>query len=359
MNDLQNVSLFEILPPNLRADKNVAAVAKSLDAELKRLSLQTKLPLHLPRLDELPHEVLDKLAWGFDVPFYEPEKMNIEKKRLLVSNAILQWRKIGTRYALRKMLDCFSKDTQISEWFEYDGSPYHFKLKLQRLQDLDSDDGEILMRLIDTVKNLRSWLDAFDFILTREGTDEILHVGFIDVAQGNNFFDLNSNFGDKHQIFIRQTEFTSGKILFDDEINLQPTENLRAGFINFQHGRITFKTEIEVDEELWYELWLNWIKSRWKNWREADILYFEPEEPLDDDDFDEFNFEGNFLKLWLSYHNDDHTRLLVFPNPRENLTPEEINAVPVDRILSNRRGYLSDKIVRSVLVKRDITFLKF
>ena len=356
---IESISLSEILPENLKADKKIAALASALDLELQKLSAQTRLPLHLPRLSELPHEVLDELAWQYDVLFYEPEKMNIEKKRLLVSNALLEHKKIGTRYALRKMLDCFSKDTQIEEWFEYGGSPYRFKLKLQRLQDLGSDDGEILMRLIDTVKNLRSWLDALDFILTREGIDEILYVGFADIEQGNNFYDLNSAFNDKHKIFIRQAEIASGKILFDDEIKIQPVQNLRAGFINFQHGRITFKTKIEVDADLWYELWLNWVKSRWKNWRSADIFYFEPDEPFDDDDFDEFNFDSSFLKLWLSYHNDDHTRLLVFPNPREDLTPEEISAVPVDRILSNRRGYLSDKIVRSVLVKRSMTNLTF
>ena len=69
MKTIQNVSLLDILPSSIR-DPKVIAVAKSLDVELQKLSAQTRLPLHLPRLNELPHSVLDALAEQFDVVFY-------------------------------------------------------------------------------------------------------------------------------------------------------------------------------------------------------------------------------------------------------------------------------------------------
>ena len=70
MKTIQNVSLMTILPSSIRDDEKVVAVAKSLDVELQKLSAQTRLPLHLPRLNELPHSVLDALAEQFDVVFY-------------------------------------------------------------------------------------------------------------------------------------------------------------------------------------------------------------------------------------------------------------------------------------------------
>ena len=69
MKTIQNVSLLDILPNSIR-DEKVIAVAKSLDVELQKLSAQTRLPLHLPRLNELPHSVLDALAEQFCVVFY-------------------------------------------------------------------------------------------------------------------------------------------------------------------------------------------------------------------------------------------------------------------------------------------------
>lgn len=63
-------TLTAILPENLLADEKIAALAKSLDNELQKLTAETRLPLHLPRLEELPHDVLNALAWGYHCDFF-------------------------------------------------------------------------------------------------------------------------------------------------------------------------------------------------------------------------------------------------------------------------------------------------
>lgn len=70
MKSIEDISLLDILPENLKADTKISALAKGLDLELQKLSAQTRLPLHLPRLDELPNEVLDQLAYQYHVDFY-------------------------------------------------------------------------------------------------------------------------------------------------------------------------------------------------------------------------------------------------------------------------------------------------
>ena len=363
MKTINEVSLLDILPPSIREDEKVIAIAKSLDVELQKLSAQTKLPLHLPRLNELPHEVLDELAWSFLIPYYEPETMSLDKKRYLISNAILDWRKIGTKYAVEKMLLNFSKTAKVIEWFDPDyknPAPYHFKIKLMRLEDL-ADSGETILRLIDTVKNLRSHLDAFDFDLTRPPPDEILHVAFCHLLLGKMLYDLNSLLEEIHNLQYISGTNIGGDIFYNiASTNTRATQNLYIGFHQIQSGNIIYNTEVEVDDGLWYDLFLNWIKSKWRDWNAAKIIWYEPSEPIDDDDDEpiEDEFNGQYLKLWIQYHNTDKTRLIVMPFPRADLSGVDINSVPVDGIFI-KRGNLSDKIFRASYVDKTVTKLYF
>ena len=52
--DLQSVSLLDILPPNLLADKQIHAAAPALDDELQKITAATRAALILPRVKERP-----------------------------------------------------------------------------------------------------------------------------------------------------------------------------------------------------------------------------------------------------------------------------------------------------------------
>ena len=357
METVKNVSLLAILPQNLLADENVVAVAKSLDVELQKLSAQTRLPLHLPRLDELPHEVLDELAWQYDALFYEPENMSLETKRRIVANSIKQWRHIGTPFAVREMLNNFAQGTEIEEWFDYEGGqPYHFKLLLKHLQDLE-DNGETILRLINATKNVRSWIDAFDFKLDDDA--EILHVAFAEILAGRLLYDLQTLFEEKQTLQVNSATLLHGENIYNGaSTNNRDDLNLYVAFRHIQCGEIFYNREVEVDDDLWYDLWKIWLKWRWKDWNAAKIIWYTPDEPIDDDIIDEETFTGSYIKLVISYHNSDATRLMVFPFPREDVTADEINAIPVDGIFI-KRGNLSDKIIRASLVEKTRYHMEF
>lgn len=359
MKTINEISLLDILPSSIRDDEKVIAVAKSLDVELQKLSLQTKLPLHLPRLNELDHDVLNELAWQYDAIFFEPENMTLEVKRQIVANSIKQWRTVGTPYAVRQMLDNFAKGTQIQEWFEYGGEPYHFKLLLKELRDLD-DNGETIMRLINSTKNVRSWIDAFDFDLTKDVIDK-LFVGIMDLQQGNFHHDLTTDFEHRHKVYLIHSDIESGEVKHDlSYSNCGGKQILRAGIFEIVSGTIKHTADFEVvDDDLWYRIWLAYIRSRWKAFDPAVIHYYR-DEPIDDDDPEpvESEFNGQYLKLWIQYHNSDLSRLIVLPFPRDDLTGADINNVNVDGIFV-KRGYLSDKIYRAVYVDKTRHKLEF
>ena len=160
--DLQSTSLLDILPSNLLADKQIHAAARALDDELQKITVATRNALLLPRLDELSEEVIDLLAWQWHVDFYEPS-MSIETKRQLVRESIAWHRIKGTKAAVEKMTQTVFKGGVITEWFEYGGEPYHFRIDVLNAPNMTEENRERLLAVVNASKNTRSWLDELRF----------------------------------------------------------------------------------------------------------------------------------------------------------------------------------------------------
>ena len=160
--DLQSTSLLDILPPNLLADKQIHAAARALDDELQKITVATRNALLLPRLDELSEEVIDLLAWQWHVDFYEPS-MSIETKRQLVRESIAWHRIKGTKAAVEKMTQTVFKGGVITEWFEYGGEPYHFRIDVLNAPNMTEENRGRLLAVVNASKNTRSWLDELRF----------------------------------------------------------------------------------------------------------------------------------------------------------------------------------------------------
>ncbi len=159
---IDHLSLLDILPDNLLADEKVYAAAKAVDDELQRLIASCVEVLHLPRLDELPEEVVDLLAWEWHVDFYEPSA-DIATKRQLVRESIAWHRIKGTKAAVEKMAQTVFKGGVVTEWFEYGGEPYHFRIDLLTAPNITQDDTARLLAVVNAAKNVRSVLDELRF----------------------------------------------------------------------------------------------------------------------------------------------------------------------------------------------------
>ena len=160
--ELQSTSLLDILPQNLLADAQIYAAARALDDELQKITAATRNALLLPRLDELLEEVIDLLAWQWHVDFYEPS-MSIETKRQLVRESIAWHRIKGTKAAVEKMAQTVFKGGVVTEWFEYGGEPYHFRIDVLNAPNMTEESRERLLAVVNASKNTRSWLDELRF----------------------------------------------------------------------------------------------------------------------------------------------------------------------------------------------------
>ena len=171
---IDHLSLLDILPENLLADEKVYAAAKAVDDELQRLIASCVEVLHLPRLDELPEEVIDLLAWEWHVDFYEPSA-DIATKRQLVRESIAWHRIKGTKAAVEKMAQTVFKGGVVTEWFEYGGEPYHFRIDVLNAPNMTEESRERLLAVVNASKNTRSWLDELRF--RREAQNDMYYAG--------------------------------------------------------------------------------------------------------------------------------------------------------------------------------------
>lgn len=151
---LETARLSEILPSSLLRDEKIKALAQALDTEIINLTAATREVLFLPRLDELSGPILDLLCNQFHVDFYEPLYLDDETKKKLIRESIAWHKRKGTRWAVERICEQFSHSIKIKEWYEYGGNPYWFKVITKPFKSED-DLHNFYSRLKDA-KNVRS-----------------------------------------------------------------------------------------------------------------------------------------------------------------------------------------------------------
>ena len=163
--ELELISLQDVIPYSIAGDKNVQAILKSADPQLQEVSQSVREAFILSRLDELPENVIDLLAWQWHVDFYEPE-LPIATKRELVRESISWHRKKGTKAAIISALEKLDFVPTIKEWYEPElqTEPHTFSVRGYYKDDqidvdfLGEDTHEILTRIIENTKPVRSRL---------------------------------------------------------------------------------------------------------------------------------------------------------------------------------------------------------
>ena len=150
------------MPSSIGRDEQVKALCQAIDVKLQRVAAETELVLLLPRLNALPEEIIDELAWQYHVDFYD-YSASLEKKRSLVRQAIAWHKRKGTPAAVEEVCTAVFKTAKVFENWEYGGEPYHFQVRLIEEAVPDEQVIDNLFRAIKETKNTRSWLDGLSF----------------------------------------------------------------------------------------------------------------------------------------------------------------------------------------------------
>lgn len=162
-NGLTPENLLRSFPDVLLQDERMLALATAVAKVLSELIADTRKIEIYTRIDELPEDLLDLLAYDFKVDWWD-SSLTVEEKRETLKSSWHVHRHLGTPYAVRTALSAIYSGTTVSEWFEYGGQPYHFRISIPVDQSsLDLSKHERIIALIDFYKNLRSVLDGIEY----------------------------------------------------------------------------------------------------------------------------------------------------------------------------------------------------
>lgn len=185
MKTLDDVTLQELLPSSLQSAENVRQIADACDGKLSEVTQNIALTLIYCRIDTLDETIVDDLAWQFHVDFYDTE-LTLAQKRALVKSAIKDHKYKGTPWAVKSVVATVAGAAQTEEWFDYSGTPYHFRVNVKNGPVLPNDKLKRLITAIWSVKNTRSQLDGvrYERAQTMEKVIAIPTALFKDIAIG-------------------------------------------------------------------------------------------------------------------------------------------------------------------------------
>lgn len=155
---------LEIVPSSIRNDPQVISACEAIDAELEAIyECMSAVPggiLFWPFTDQQTEPMLDIIAWEMHVDIWQgwDGDLTVEEKRDLINKSIEWHRHLGTKGVVEDMLRTVFKTGYVSEWYEYGGRPYYFRVTLQE----PLGNAERLQRVMDgimAVKNVRSWME--------------------------------------------------------------------------------------------------------------------------------------------------------------------------------------------------------
>lgn len=116
-------------------------------------------------IDNVSEKIIDYLACEYRTPYYD-EALDLKTKRNLVKSTMLTYQKIGTTNIIKEYLNTLNEETDVAEWYDYDGQPYNFKIFLDISENREVDEKLLtdIKNKIEKIKNVRSSLEAIEIL---------------------------------------------------------------------------------------------------------------------------------------------------------------------------------------------------
>ena len=144
-NDIYSIDFTRSLPPVLKNDPKMIALAQTIAEQLQVTARQIEKNIIYARIDELDEQTLDVLAYDLHVDWYD--------------------------YAVETALGAVFPGTKVQEWFEYGGKPYTFRVIIGvTTEGLTAARQTEVLNRIRFYKNLRSHLEAISYEVEKETT---------------------------------------------------------------------------------------------------------------------------------------------------------------------------------------------
>jgi len=160
MNSIYDVDWMILYPDSLKRDDTMKALAETFIKQIRKIVVENlNNVLIYANMGELNEEILKQLAEDFSVDWYDDSYI-LEQKRRIIKNAMLVQRTKGTAGAVETALSDTYKNSNLEEWFEYNGQPFYFRVYLNASESgMEVDTLAKVIEKIKTYKNARSHLE--------------------------------------------------------------------------------------------------------------------------------------------------------------------------------------------------------
>lgn len=163
---VQAEDLTASMPAALLASEEPGVLIQILAEKMVQLDGRIRNLLIWPQIDVLPETLLDIIAGDMHIDWYDYDA-DIDIKRTIIKAGVAVHKRLGTLWAVQKVITDYFGAGEVREWDTYGGEPHHFKVVSGNAQ-MVGENLDRFTRMLEHVKRKSSWLDSVEIGMTAE-----------------------------------------------------------------------------------------------------------------------------------------------------------------------------------------------
>lgn len=148
-------------------DKAVKGIAAGSDEVTALIARDAELLTKWDKIDKLSEPELDALAEELDISWYL-STADVAVKRNLIKSSDIVHSKLGTVYAVERIINDYFNSGSVLEWWDYNGIPYHFKVWTDNPTKV-AENVETFAQILKLIKRDSAVLDSIIIGLKAKG----------------------------------------------------------------------------------------------------------------------------------------------------------------------------------------------
>ena len=181
---LQDTGLIEGLPPGI-AEQHWVKVLDAVFRERQKKELEAVRKVFVyTAVDSAPENILDILAVQFKVDWYRDD-YPIETKRRVIKTAMEVRRYCGTEWAVKQAISAIYPNSEIVEWYDYNGTPGHWRLRVNITENADIAYYTIkrMESLLGYARRCTAHLEGINYLIFNSDAHSYIGTGYHGTAQ--------------------------------------------------------------------------------------------------------------------------------------------------------------------------------
>lgn len=181
---LQDTGLIEGLPPGI-AERHWVKVLDAVFRERQKKELEAVRKVFVyTAIDSATENILDILAVQFKVDWYRDD-YPIETKRRVIKTAMEVRRYCGTEWAVKQAISAIYPNSEIVEWYDYNGTPGHWRLRVNITENADIAYYTIkrMESLLGYARRCTAHLEGISYLIFNSDAHSYIGIGYHGTAQ--------------------------------------------------------------------------------------------------------------------------------------------------------------------------------